>query len=52
VAAALAPVLLGRAASYVVEARRARPEEVATLLERQAFAFERLKPELVARWGS
>jgi hypothetical protein len=52
VAGALAPVLLGRAASYVVEARRARPDEVAALLERQAFAFERLKPELVARWGT
>jgi hypothetical protein len=52
VAAALAPVLLGRAASFVVEARLARPDEVATLLERQAAAFERSKPGLVARWSA
>jgi hypothetical protein len=52
VAAALAPVLLGRAASFVVEARRARPDDVDALLERQASAFERLKPDLVARWSA
>ena len=51
-AAALLPIFFGRAASFVVEARRASPADLAALLERQALAFERRKPDLVARWPS
>jgi hypothetical protein len=47
---ALLPVLLGRAASYVVEARRAGHDEVEALVARQTAAFERLRPHLVSAW--
>ena len=48
--AALVPIYFGRVASLIVEARQAGVDEMEGLVERQALAFERLKPELVARW--
>jgi hypothetical protein len=50
VAAALAPVYLGRVGSLVVETRRMTAEEAEDRVEAQARAFERLKPSLVERW--
>ena len=49
-AAALAPVYLGRVGSLVVETRRMTGEEAEERVEAQARAFERLKPTLVERW--
>jgi hypothetical protein len=50
VAAALAPIYLGRVGSLVVETRRMTAEEAEDRVEAQARAFERLKPSLVERW--
>jgi glucosylglycerate synthase len=49
-AAALAPIYLGRVGSLVVETRRMDAEEAEDRVEAQARAFERLKPSLVERW--
>ena len=49
---ALVPIFSGRVASLVVEARQAGMDEMEALVERQAQAFERLKPEFVARWAA
>jgi hypothetical protein len=49
-AAALAPVYLGRVGSLVVETRRMTGEEAEERVEAQARAFERLKPSFVERW--
>ncbi len=51
-AAALAPIYLGRVGSLVVETRRMTGEEAEERIEAQARAFERLKPSLVQRWRS
>ncbi len=50
IAAALAPVYLGRVGSLVVETRRMSADEAEERVEAQARAFERLKPALVERW--
>ena len=50
IAAALAPIYLGRVGSLVVETRRMSGEEAEERVEAQARAFERLKPSLVERW--
>ena len=47
---ALEPLHFGRLASFVRAAASASDEEVEALIERQALAVERLKPELVAGW--
>jgi hypothetical protein len=51
-AAALAPIYLGRVGGLVVETRRMDPEEAEDRVEAQARAFERLKPSLVERWDA
>ena len=50
IAAALAPIYLGRVGSLVVETRLMSGEEAEERVEAQSRAFERLKPSLVARW--
>jgi hypothetical protein len=51
-AAALAPIYLGRVGSLVVETRRMDPEEAEDRVEAQARAFEHLKPSMVERWDA
>jgi hypothetical protein len=51
-AAALAPIYLGRVGALVVETRRMDPEEAEDRVEAQARAFERLKPSFVERWAA
>ena len=48
---ALEPIHFGRLASYVREAADATPDEAEALIERQAVAFERAKPDLVEAWA-
>ncbi len=48
--AALVPLYFGRVASLVLETRRLTTDEAEAFVERQARAFELLKPSLVARW--
>jgi hypothetical protein len=47
---ALEPLHFGRLASFIRAAANASDDEVEALIERQALAVERLKPELVAGW--
>jgi hypothetical protein len=47
--AAAEPIFLGRAASFIVEARRSSAEETEALVERQAREFERLAPDALRR---
>jgi glycosyltransferase involved in cell wall biosynthesis len=48
--AALVPIYFGRVGSFVIENRRVTTEEAEDRVERQARAFELLKPYLVERW--
>ena len=45
----IVPIFLGRAASFIVETRRASNAEAEDVVERQALEFERLAPEFIAR---
>jgi hypothetical protein len=49
-AKAFVPLYLGRAASFMHEAGRETPEQVASRLDELALAFARGKPYLVERW--
>jgi glucosylglycerate synthase len=49
-AAAVAPIYLGRVGGLVIETRRMDADEAEERVEAQARAFERLKPALVAAW--
>jgi glycosyltransferase involved in cell wall biosynthesis len=48
--AALVPIYFGRVGSFVIENRRVTTEEAEDRVERQARAFELLKPYLIDRW--
>jgi glucosylglycerate synthase len=48
--AALVPIYFGRVASLVLETRDLTTDEAEAFVERQAHAFELLKPSFVARW--
>nr|MBA2374261.1 glycosyl transferase family 2 [Chloroflexota bacterium] len=48
--AALVPIYFGRVASFVIENRAVSTEAAEDRVERQARAFELLKPYLVERW--
>jgi len=48
--AALVPIYLGRVGSFVIENRHQTTDEAEDRVERQARAFELLKPYLVERW--
>ena len=48
--AALVPIYFGRVGSFVIENRRITTEEAEDRVERQARAFELLKPYLIDRW--
>jgi hypothetical protein len=48
--AALVPLYFGRVASLVIETGRLTTDEAEPFVERQARAFELLKPSLVKRW--
>jgi glucosylglycerate synthase len=48
--AALVPVYFGRVGSFVIENRHQTTDEAEDRVERQARAFELLKPYLVERW--
>ena len=48
--AALVPLYFGRVGSFVIETRDLTTAEAEELVERQARAFELLKPYLVERW--
>jgi hypothetical protein len=47
---ALVPLYFARVASFIEEARDLDTEKAEALVERQATVFEKLKPELIARW--
>jgi hypothetical protein len=49
--AALVPVYFGRVGSFIVENRRHSTDQAEERVERQARAFELLKPYLVERWA-
>src|SRR5205807_10510029 len=44
------PQYFARVASFIAEAKDLDTERAEALVERQAATFERLKPELIARW--
>ena len=48
--AALVPIYFGRVGSFVIENRHQTTDEAEERVERQARAFELLKPYLVERW--
>jgi len=48
--AALVPIYFGRVGSFVIENRRVTTDEAEERVERQARAFELLKPYLIDRW--
>ncbi|HET7029013.1 MAG TPA: hypothetical protein VFI34_00760 [Candidatus Limnocylindrales bacterium] len=48
--AALVPIYFGRVGSFVIENRHQTTDEAEDRVERQARAFELLKPYLVERW--
>jgi len=48
--AALVPIYFGRVASLILETRDLTTDEAEAFVERQARAFELLKPSFVARW--
>ena len=48
--AALVPIYFGRVGSFVIENRHQTTEQAEDRVERQARAFEMLKPYLVDRW--
>jgi len=48
--ASFVPLYFGRVASLVIENRRLAPDQAEEHVERQARAFETLKPYLVERW--
>jgi glycosyltransferase involved in cell wall biosynthesis len=50
--AALVPIYFGRVGSFVVENRHQTTEQAEERVERQARAFELLKPYLVERWNA
>ena len=47
---ALVPLYFARVAAFIAEAKDLDTDGAEALIERQAGTFERLKPELVARW--
>lgn len=49
---AMTPLYYGRTASFVVETQEMTTREAELIIEAQARSFERLKPYLLARWGS
>jgi glucosylglycerate synthase len=49
--ASLVPLYFGRVASLIVETEDMTTDEAEVLVERQAQAFEVIKPYLVDRWG-
>jgi hypothetical protein len=49
--ASLVPVYFGRVGSFVVENRQVTTQQVEERVERQARAFELLKPYVVERWN-
>lgn len=46
----LVPLYLGRTASFVLETRDGRPEDVEAAVETLCGTFERMKPYLIERW--
>ena len=48
--AALVPIYFGRVGSFVIENRHITTDQAEENVERQARAFELLKPYLVDRW--
>ena len=50
--AALVPIYFGRVGSFVIENRHLTTEQAEEHVERQAHAFELLKPYLVERWNA
>ena len=48
--AALVPIYFGRVGSFVIENRNVPTDAAEDRVERQARAFELLKPYLVERW--
>jgi hypothetical protein len=50
--AALVPVYFGRVGSFIIENRSVTTEQAEERVERQARAFELLKPYLVDRWNA
>ncbi len=49
--AALVPIYFGRVGSLVVETRHLTTDAAEEMVERQARAFELLKPYLLERWN-
>jgi len=49
--AALVPIYFGRVGSFIIENRHVPTEDAEERVERQARAFELLKPYLVERWN-
>jgi hypothetical protein len=49
--AALVPIYFGRVGSFVIENRHVTTAQAEERVERQARAFELLKPYLVSRWN-
>jgi hypothetical protein len=47
---ALVPLYFARVASFIEEAKDLDTERAEAVVERQAAVFEKLKPELIARW--
>jgi hypothetical protein len=50
--AALVPIYFGRVASLILETRDLTTDEAEAFVERQARAFELLKPSFAARWAA
>jgi hypothetical protein len=50
--AALVPIYFGRVGSFVIENRNVTTEQAEDRVERQARAFELIKPYLVDRWNA
>ena len=50
--AALVPIYFGRVGSFVIENRNVTTDQAEERVERQARAFELLKPYLIERWNS
>jgi hypothetical protein len=51
IAQALMPLYLGRAGSFLLQHAAREPAPVAEALESLCLEFERVKPDVVARWS-